>query len=173
MALTRFRTLVRDLMQVGVATCPPETPIADISRIMTEKKLDAVIVIDSDEGHALGVVSQEELVQAFVKYGTKTVSAAEVMKEGIPQIPPDIPLEVAVQTMRDLNVRTLFLMHHAGGIVYPAAYISYAHILRYLAAQNEEDLSGLGVEAERKNPLDAFFEKRDAARAKVQSKRRE
>jgi CBS domain-containing protein len=173
--LTRSRTLVRDLMQVGVATVPPETLITDITRLMLEKNLEAVIVLDKDEGHALGVVGQEELVQAYARIGwdssSKAVpSAADVMREGIPQVPPDIPLMAAAQMMRDQNVRTFFLMHHAGGVIYPAASLSYQHVLRHLAAQDEEDLRGLGVEAERKNPIEAFIERRDEARRKTGSK---
>ena len=173
MTLTRPRTLVRDLMQVGVATCPPETSLEDISRLMLDKNLDSIIVLDPDEGHALGVVSQEELVKAYLKGDYLSRNAGEIMREGIPQIPPDIPITVAVQMMKDQKVRTLFLMHNAGGVIYPAASISYIHIIRYLGAQNEEDLTGLGVEAERKNPVEAFIEKRDAARRKFQSQRRE
>ena len=175
MPRTRSRTLVRDLMQVGVATVPSETPITDIVRLMLEKNLETVIVLDKDEGHALGVVGQEELVQAYTKMcwdgsSTAVPTAADVMREGIPQIPPDIPLAVAAQMMRDQNVRTFFLMHHAGGVVYPAASLSYQHILRHLAAQGEEDLRGLGVEAERRNPIEPFIERRDEARRKAGSK---
>lgn len=173
MALTRVRLLVRDLMQVGVATCPPDTLVSDLARTMVEKSLEAVIVLDPEEGHALGVVSQEELVQAFLRNDSKSIHVAEVMREGVQQIPPDIPLAVAVQMMHDQKVRILFLMHHASGIDYPAAFLSYSHIMRYLAAQEESDLHGLGVEAERKNPLDAFIERREAARRQVQTKRRE
>ena len=162
-------------MQVGVATVPPETLINDIARLMLEKNLEAVIVLDNDEGHALGVVGQEDLVQAYARIGwdsssTAVPTAADVMREGIPQVPPDIPLTVMAQMMRDQNVRTFFLMHHAGGVVYPAASLSYQHILRHLAAQGEEDLRGLGVEAERKNPIEAFVERRDEARRKAGSK---
>ena len=175
MPLNRSRTLVRDLMQVGVATVPPETPISDIARLILEKNLDAVIVLDKDEGHALGVVGQEELVQAYSRIdwdsrSTAVPTVADVMREGVPQVPPDIPLTTAAQMMRDQNVRTFFLMHHAGGVVYPAASLSYQHILRHLAAQGDEDLRGLGVEAERKNPIEAFVERRDEARRKAGSK---
>jgi predicted transcriptional regulator len=172
MTLTRPRNLVRDLLQVGVTTCPPETQVGEIARIFLKRNLEAVIVLDSEEGHALGVVGQEELIAAFIN-NKSCARADEVMREGVPQIPPDIQVEIAMQMMRDQRVRTLFLMHHASGIDYPAAYLSYAHIIRFLAAQNEEDLAGLGVEADRKNPLEAFIEKRDAAIKKVQSQRRE
>jgi CBS domain-containing protein len=48
------RKLVRDLMKVGVASCAPETPITDIARLLKEKGLDTVIILDPEEGHAIG-----------------------------------------------------------------------------------------------------------------------
>jgi hypothetical protein len=91
----------------------------------------------------------------------------DILQEEIPQIPPEIPLTTAAQMMLDNNIRTYFLMHHAGGVLYPTAYISYKLILRHLPAQEEEDLRGLGVVAERITPLKKFVEKRDAARRSV------
>jgi hypothetical protein len=66
--------------------------------------------------------------------------------------------------MLDLGVRTLFLMHHAGGIEYPAAQISYRHYLRAMAAQEKEDLRDLGIHAQRRPPLETFIQRRDEAR---------
>ena len=82
----------------------------------------------------------------------------------MPQAPPDIPLTVVAQLMVDQDVRAFFLMHNAGGIIYPAAVISYKHLIRHLAATSEDELSDLGIDAARKLPLDAFIERRDAAR---------
>jgi CBS domain-containing protein len=158
-------------MLVGVATCPPETPLPEVARLMLEKDLEAVIILDQEEGHALGVVSQDELVQAYIREEARTLKAVDVMREEVPQIPPDIPLAAAVQMMLDQQIRTFFLMHHAGGIVYPAASISYRHILRHLAAREEEDLSGLGIEAARQSPVEMFIQKRDAARRRIHSQR--
>ena len=56
------------------------------------------------------------------------------------------------------------LLHNAAGITYPAAYLSYRHILRLLAARDEGELKDLGLAAERKSPVEQFIEKRDAAR---------
>ena len=167
--------LVRDLMKVGVPTCPPETPVDEIARWMLEKSLEAVIVLDPEEGHALGYVSWDELVKVYgerqamddERGSMAGLTANDVMCERIPQVPPDIPLAAAVQLMNDQGVRTLFLMHHAGGVVYPAAYLSYSQILRHIAARNPEELRDLGVGAERKTPLETFIEKRDAARKRA------
>ena len=161
---TSLPKLVRDLMTVGVVTCTPQTTVPELAQLLLDHDLDEVIVLD--EGQALGVVGQDDLIAAISNDEAKSLSANDVMREGVPQIPPDIPLRAAAQIMRDLGVRTLFLMHHAGGIEYPAAAISYKHFLRYLAADKLADLQDLGIEAGRTPPLEEFFERRAAARDK-------
>jgi len=156
-------------MTVGVATCSPETQVGEIARLFLEKGLEAIIVLDADEGHALGVISQDELVQAFTRPDARSRKAEEIMSDEVPQVPPDIPLIAAALLMKDKGVRALFLMHHAGGVVYPAAMISYQHILRHLAAHNPEELRDLGFHAQRQAPLQEFVARREAARNRNQS----
>jgi CBS domain-containing protein len=162
------RLLVRDLMTVGVATCPPDAPVADIARLLLDKDLEGLVVLDR-EGMAVGVVSQDELVRAYTRDDCRSLTAEAIMREGVPQIQPDIPLAAAAQLMQDQGVRILFLMHHAGGIEYPAAALSYRHILRHLAARSDDELRDLGIAAARQAPLDKFIQKRDAARRRGRS----
>ncbi|NDJ75845.1 MAG: CBS domain-containing protein [Chloroflexi bacterium] len=161
--------LVRDLMTVGVPTCPPDTPVIDVVRLLLDSGLDAVIVLDA-EGHAVGVVSRDDLVRAYAQETEPALTAEAVMSEGVPQIPPDIPLTAAAQLMRDQGVRTLYLMHNADGITYPAAMLSYTHLLRHLAADSTDDLTDLGIKAEREPPLAQFFKRRDEARRRAAGK---
>lgn len=154
--------LVRDLMTVGVLTCAPDTPLVELARLMLDKNCEAVVVMQ--DMHALGVVGEDELVSAFKQEAIGGLVAEDVLREGVPQVPPDIPLAAAAQLMRDLGVRILFVMHHSGGVEYPAAQISYRHLLRQLAAQDEAELRDLGMHAERQSPLEAFIQRRDAAR---------
>jgi predicted transcriptional regulator len=165
------RKLVRDLMTVGVPTCPPRTPIVDLTRLMLEKNWEAVVILDGEEGHALGVVGQDELMKAYVREDARSLLVEDVMREGVPQIPPDIPLTVAAQMMLDQNVRAFFLMHNAAGVTYPAAMITYRHILRHLAAQSDEELKDMGIAAARRAPLEQFIERRDAAKAAAMKKK--
>jgi hypothetical protein len=78
-----------------------------------------------------------------------------------------MPLAVAAQMMKDKGIRVAYMMHNAGGIIYPAAFISYRHILRHMAAKDESELKDLGLSAARKSPIEQFIEKRDAARRKA------
>lgn len=158
--------LVRDLMTVGVPTCKWDTPIVDIARFLLEKNAEAMCVLD-EEGHGIGVVGGDELVWAYAREGYEKLTAEDVMSEGVPELGADIPLAVAAQMMKDKGIRIAYMMHNAGGIIYPAAFISYRHILRHMAAKDENDLKDLGLAAERKSPIEQFIEKRDAARKKA------
>jgi CBS-domain-containing membrane protein len=155
--------LVRDLMSVGVLTCPPDTTAIDLARLFLEKEVEAVIVLD-DQGHAVGTVGRDELVRAYAHADYQELTAEAVMRDGVVQAPPDIPLTAAAQIMQDHGVRALFLMHHAGGIEYPAAMLTYSHFLRHMAAADEEELRDLGIKAEREPPLVTFLRRRDEAR---------
>jgi hypothetical protein len=113
------------------------------------------------------VVGQEELIAAFTQDEYRQVEAHQVMRENVPQVPPEIPLTAAAQLLQDQGVRTFFLMHHAAGVDYPAAAISYKHFLRLLAAGSSAELRDLGFQADREAPLDGFIQRRDASRKKV------
>jgi CBS domain-containing protein len=158
--------LVRDLMTVGVLTCALDTPISDVARLLLEADLEGLIVLD-DEGHAAGMVSQDELVQAYARDDARGLTAEKIMSETVPEIPPDIPLAAAAQIMQDRHVRVFFLMHHSDGISYPAAMLSYRHLLRHLAALESSDLKDLGIRAEREAPLKAFMKRREEARRRA------
>jgi len=51
------------------------------------------------------------------------------------------------------------LLHHAGGIGWPAAVFRFEDILRYLAAETEADVAALGVGAPRKSAIELFRER--------------
>lgn len=164
--------LVRDLMTVGVPTCPSDMSVTDLARVLLETNLEGLIVLDH-EGHAAGTIGQDDLVRAYAQQDWHHLTAEQIMREDIPQVPPDIPLTAAAQIMRDQGVRVLFLMHHAEGIHWPAAMISYRHLLRHLAAHDRAELKDLGIRAEREAPLQTFIKRREAARQKASSHQKE
>ncbi|MDX1415320.1 MAG: CBS domain-containing protein [Candidatus Promineifilaceae bacterium] len=163
--------LIRDLMSVGVPTCALTDSIQELTRWFLEKDIEGAVVLD-ENGHGAGVVTRDELVRAYAQNNEEQRTAQEIMEVNIPRVPPDVPLKTAAQIMQDLGVRVLFLTHHAGGIEYPAAYITYQHLLRHLAAQNAEELRDLGIKAERESPIDMFIKRRDEALRRSRQERR-
>jgi CBS domain-containing protein len=158
-------------MSVGVPTCALDDSAVDLARWFLEKEIEGAVVLD-ENGHGVGVVTHQQLVRAYARGNYDTLTAQDILEDKVPQVPPDIPLAAAAQIMQDLGVRILFLTHHAGGIEYPAAYISYKHLLRHLGAKNEEELRDLGIKAERESPIDSFMRRRDEALRRAQSQRR-
>jgi len=155
--------LVRDLMTVGVPTCKITTPVVDIARFLIENNVEEMVVL-GDEGEGVGVCGYKELVGAYERDDVRELTAEDVMTEGVPELPSDIPLTLAAQLLRDKNIRVAYMNHNSAGIIYPAASLSYRHLVRHLAAEDESDLKDLGINAERKSPLEQFIERRDEAR---------
>ncbi len=155
--------LVRDLMTVGVPTCKTSTPIVDIARFLVEQNVEEMVVLGS-EGEGVGIVGYEELIGAYGRENAKSLTAEEVMRESVPELPADIPLTVAAQMMKDRQIRVAYMTHNSSGIIYPAAMISYKHMIRHLAARDESELKDLGLAAQRKSPVEVFIERRDEAR---------
>jgi CBS domain-containing protein len=158
--------LVRDLMTVGVPTCKWNTPVVDIARFLLEHHVEAMCVLDA-EGHGVGVVGEQELVSAYGRDDLDQLTAENIMSEGVPELGADIPLTVAAQMMKDRGIRIAYMMHNSAGIIYPAAFISYRHILRHMAAKDESELKDLGLAAERKSPIEQFIARRDEARKRA------
>jgi len=159
-------SLVRDLMTVGVPTCKHDTPAKEIARFLLEHHIEAMCVLDA-EGHGIGVVGEQELVSAYGRDDLDELTAEDVMSEGVPELGADLPLTVAAQMMKDKGIRIAYMMHNSAGIIYPAAFISYRHILRHMAAKDENELKDLGLTAERKSPIEQFIARRDEARKKA------
>lgn len=133
--------LVRDLMHIGVTTCPANTLLLDAVRLLLCDGLESLVVLD-ENGHAVGLFGRREAIAAYGLSGARieaidTRTVAEAMRPDIPEVPPDIPATAAAQIMLDRNVRELYLLHHDGGIRWPAAVLRFGDILHYLAVGTE------------------------------------
>jgi CBS domain-containing protein len=137
-----------------------------VARFLLANNVEEMVVLDED-GHGVGVIGYEQLVAHSDRDGAAELPAEQMMTEGVPELPADVPLAVAAHMLRDRRIRVGYMLHNAAGITYPAAFLSYRHIVRVLAARNEDDLRDLGLAAARKSPIQQFTEKRDAARRKA------
>ena len=155
--------LVRDLMTVGVPTCKSTTPVEEVARFLIDNNLEEMVVL-GEEGEGVGICGFKELVNVYDRNDVRELTAEEVMSEGVPELPSDISLKLAAQLMKDKNIRVAYMNHNSAGIIYPAASISYKHLVRHLAAKDESELKDLGINAERKSPVEQFIERRDEAR---------
>jgi CBS domain-containing protein len=153
-------------MSVGVPTCKATTNIVDIARFLLDQNLEEVVVLGT-EGEGIGVIGHNELVHAYGLDQSTSLTAEDIMREGVPELPADIPMILAAQMMQDQGIRVAYMNHNSAGIIYPAASISFKHVLRHMAAKTDADLKDLGLAAERKSPIETFLARRDEARRKA------
>lgn len=96
---------VGDAMHAGVLTCPPETPLWTVARMMASYSVHAIVVTDLDsEGdpaeRAWGIVSALDLVRARVA-GEDEPSAGGVASTDVVTVSPGDPLAAAAQLMTE------------------------------------------------------------------------
>ena len=96
---------VEDAMHAGVLTCPPETPLWTVARMMASYSVHAIVVTDIDaEGdpdeRAWGIVSALDLVRARVA-GEDEPSAGGVASTDVVTVSAGDPLASAAQLMAE------------------------------------------------------------------------
>lgn len=127
--------LVRDIMKIGVPTCPRDAKLDDVARIMTRENADSCIVMD--ESGACGVLSQSDLNRAYSR-NYAVLSAGDVMTEKIIGIAPDSPITTAANLMQEEHVHQLFIMHEHPGPSRPSAVITMRAVVREMAGLKPE-----------------------------------
>ncbi len=120
----------RDVMTERVITVTPDTPVAEVAKLLLEKGISAVPVEDTD-GHLIGMISEAdlmhhaeigprkpslwwitmskaELAQAYVKMHGLT--ARDLMHQGIHSVPPETGLADVVDAMERHGVKRMLVM---------------------------------------------------------------
>lgn len=144
--------LARDLMTPDVVTVPPQTPVMVMARLLADRSISAVPVVDA-EGKVLGIVTEADLIrrlageedkpaswfstlfadpanQAERFARTHGVTARDLMTEKVVSVPPDTTAAQIAQMMEQQNIRRVVVVEaeKLKGIV------SRADLLRALVA---------------------------------------
>ncbi|KFB76050.1 MAG: crotonyl-CoA carboxylase/reductase [Candidatus Accumulibacter sp.] len=94
-------TRVRDLMHRGIISCTPDDTVGTVAKIMVDKEIHAVVVMD-EQGMAVGVVSQTDMVlarQGRTPDQARAMLAREVMTPGCATCDADMLLSDAVSLL--------------------------------------------------------------------------
>lgn len=102
---------VYDAMRVGLFTCPPDTPLKDVARMMAAHHVHSVVVTDIGVGDGTdrrrwGVISDLDLVRA----GTSEWSARDAAVTELVTVASDDTLEHAAQVMGEHEVAHLIVV---------------------------------------------------------------
>jgi len=112
--------LVRDRMTLNPVTITPDVSVTDALRLMSEKKIRRLPVLDG-EGHLVGIVSDRDLLQASPSPVTSLaiweihellakLTIEKMMTREVITVPEDTPLEEAARVMADSRIGGLPVM---------------------------------------------------------------
>jgi len=99
---------VGDLMHRGIIACKPETPMDEVVRIIIEKDVHAIIVMD-DDYQALGIISHRDIIRLYGEDLSQR-TASEVMSSPVLDIEIDRPAELAARKMLEQAVHHLLVV---------------------------------------------------------------
>ncbi|HEU0023102.1 MAG TPA: CBS domain-containing protein [Thermoleophilaceae bacterium] len=89
---------VADAMRAGVVTCPPETSMAAVARIMASNHVHAVVVTGLADGPPWGVVSDRDLLAVAAEAEDRLAGSCAGTE--LVTVAPGEPLRAAVELMR-------------------------------------------------------------------------
>ena len=147
----------RDLMTPDVVTIPPETPVLTIARMLADRGISAVPVVDPG-GQVVGVVTEADLIRRLAgqedkpagwfaslfanqerdaaRYArTHGMTARDVMTSDVVAVDPDTPATVAAHLMEERGIRRV-LVTQEGRL---KGIVSRADLLRALVSPVHEE----------------------------------
>jgi CBS domain-containing protein len=146
----------RDLMTPDVITVPPETPVITIARLLADRGISAVPVVDAT-GTLRGIVTEADLIRRLAgeverpaswlvslfsnqardadRYArTHGVTAGDIMTEGAITVDPDTLAGEIAQLMETRHIRRVLVVQD-GRL---RGLVSRADLLRALVAPTQE-----------------------------------
>lgn len=124
---------VVDAMRLGLFSCPPDTPLDDVARMMATHRIHAVVVsalgADHHEASAWGIVSDLDLARFASDMAGQT--AGLVATTELVTVSPDETLERAAQLMAEHETSHLVVVQAQTG--HPVGVISTLDLAGVLA----------------------------------------
>lgn len=97
---------LKDIMTTNPVTCPTDAQIADVARLMKERDIGNVIVLEGDT--VAGIVTDRDIVVRAIAEGRDGQSTVgDITTRDIVTLSPDDDVKKAVEVMRQQAVRRL------------------------------------------------------------------
>ncbi|GAA2392631.1 CBS domain-containing protein [Streptomyces glaucosporus] len=102
---------IREIMTADPATASPQTTLAEVARLMRDRDIGDVLVVDGDELRGM-VTDRDLVVRALAENSGGDIPVREVCSETLVTTAPDDDVSHAVRLMREHSVRRLPVVDH-------------------------------------------------------------
>src|SRR4030065_2441637 len=102
---------VNDIMAKPPVTISPATNVDEVARLMKEKGISSVILVTN--GKPVGIITERDLVHRVLASGKnpQKLMAADVCSKPVIAVSIHSPVEDAVATMKEHNIRRLVVVN--------------------------------------------------------------
>jgi CBS domain-containing protein len=110
---------IRDLMTSDPVTCGPDTAIVAAARLMAERDIGAIPVIDSDSSRRpIGVITDRDITTRIVAKGENPIdlTVRDAMTAETVTVTADTSVEEASREMSEKQVRRLIVVDQDGSV---------------------------------------------------------
>jgi CBS domain-containing protein len=122
---------VVDAMRLGVVSCPPDTPVRDVARIMATYRIHFVVVSEMEDGRPTGVVSDIDLARA-ASAGPEKWTAGQLARTEVVNVAADESLLRAAEKMAHHETSHLIVVQpHSGHPVGVLSALDLAGVLAW------------------------------------------
>lgn len=107
---------VRDLMTTPVVTVKPDSNYMNALRLMQDRKLHHLPVVDAT-GNLVGILAERDLLVGAMHFMQNPVEVEEVMHRGVVTVKPETPVSEAAKLMVDHGIGGLPVMDEAAHVI--------------------------------------------------------
>ena len=109
---------IQDIMSVEPTTVTPDTPITEAARIMKERNIGMLPVVESGSLRLVGVVTDRDITIRHVAEGhVRDCPVREAMTDKIATCKPDESVERVMSLMAEEQVRRIPIVDERGNLV--------------------------------------------------------
>jgi CBS domain-containing protein len=126
-------------MHVGVITCHPETPVAEVADRMKAHEVSALVVTDS-AGYAVGLISRTDLlntvfIQPYLERW-RGMAARHLMSSPVISVRAERPLEEAIELIRERKIHRLVVTEPDGDRERPIGVLSVTDLALHASEES-------------------------------------
>lgn len=96
----------------NVISVPPSTPVIDVLKLMAEKNIGSLVIMENDE--YLGLMTERDYARKVILKGKSSAETpvSEIMSTGLPRIIPENSIDTCMHIMSESNIRYLPVFDH-------------------------------------------------------------
>jgi len=112
----RILDQIEEIMNKEVATAKPDDHLVDAAKIMLERKIGCVVVVEREK--VVGIVTESDLIRCAASgFDPNRKLVKDVMNSPPVTCTPEAPVEEAYAHMRKNNIRHLPIVGEDGALV--------------------------------------------------------